>query len=177
MKKINVVGTSGSGKSTVSKLLAQKLNYPYIEMDAVYWKADWQEPSDEEFFLKLAQSLQQPNWVLDGNYNRSVPVKWAEVDTVIWVDYSFSRTIYQAVTRAIKRCLSGQELWQGTGNVETFKQSFFSKDSVLLWTLQTYKKNRRRYLQVMNNPEFSHIHFVRLTSPKKVQAFINSLDS
>ena len=55
MKKINVVGTSGSGKSTVSKLLAAKLNYPYIEMDAVYWKADWQEPSDEEFIAKLAK--------------------------------------------------------------------------------------------------------------------------
>ena len=50
MNKINVVGTSGSGKSTFSRTLATKLVHPYIEMDAIFWKANWQESSDEEFF-------------------------------------------------------------------------------------------------------------------------------
>ena len=43
MKRINVVGTSGSGKSTFSQVLANKLNYPYLEMDAMFWKPNWQE--------------------------------------------------------------------------------------------------------------------------------------
>ena len=33
IKRINVVGTSGSGKSTVSRALAEKLNLPYVEQD------------------------------------------------------------------------------------------------------------------------------------------------
>jgi len=75
MKKINVVGTSGSGKSTFSRTLATRLGYPYLEMDAMFWKPNWQESTDEEFFAKLNSALSQERWVLDGNYNRTVDIK------------------------------------------------------------------------------------------------------
>ena len=99
MKRINVVGTSGSGsgKSTFSQVLANKLNYPYLEMDAMFWKPNWQGSTDEELFSTLKRKLADEHWVLDGNYNRTVPIKWERVDTVIWIDCSFARTLYQAV--------------------------------------------------------------------------------
>jgi len=175
MKRINVVGTSGSGKSTLSRMLATKLKYPYLEMDAMYWKPNWQESSDEEFFAKLSVQLSQKMWVLDGNYNRTTSIKWAEVDTVIWVDYSFIRTLYQVVKRTFIRSIIKQELWNKTGNVETFSQSFFSKDSIILWTLKTYKRNRAYYTKMFKNPNYNHINFVRLTSPKMAKAYINKL--
>ncbi|MCA2018380.1 (d)CMP kinase [Vibrio tritonius] len=175
MKKINIVGTSGSGKSTVGQRLATKLNIPFIEMDALYWKPNWQEPSDEEFFAHLATALQQDRWVLDGNYNRTVAIKWADVDTVIWIDYSFARTLFQAVRRAIVRSLGQKEIWANTGNKESLRKTFFSKDSIILWTLKTYKKNRTRYQALLDDPNYSHIQFVRLTSPAKVDAFINQM--
>lgn len=175
MKKINVVGTSGSGKSTFSRMLATRLGYPYLEMDAMFWRANWQESSDEAFFAKLENSLSQDRWVLDGNYNRTVDIKWADVDHVIWIDYPFSRTIYQAVKRAFIRSLTKTELWDNTGNIETFSKSFFSRDSVILWTLKTYKKNRVRYIEMFNDPKYSHIEFVRLTSQKMAKTYIDEL--
>ncbi len=175
MKRINVIGTSGSGKSTFSNMLASKLKYPYLEMDAIFWKSNWQESSDEEFFANLTERLGDELWVLDGNYNRTAEIKWARADTIIWVDYSFSRTILQSVKRALIRIMTKQELWGKTGNVESFKKSFLSKDSIILWTLKTYKKNRVRYTELLNNPKYSHIEFVRVTSPKKAKAFINEL--
>ncbi|MCG9596302.1 (d)CMP kinase [Vibrio sp. Isolate25] len=175
MHKINVVGTSGSGKSTFSRQLAQTLNYPYIEMDRLFWKADWQESSDDEFFAQIEEATQQPYWVLDGNYNRSREIKWKEVDTVIWVDYSRLRTLYQAVTRAVYRCLTQKELWPGTGNTESIVKSFFSRDSIILWTLKTYHSNRQRYLADMTNPRYQHIRFIRLTSPRHAKRFLQQL--
>ncbi|SEG06252.1 shikimate kinase [Vibrio hangzhouensis] len=175
MKKINVVGTSGSGKSTFSRMLADKLNYPHLEMDAMFWKPNWQESTDQEFFATLESKLADELWVLDGNYNRTVPIKWQHVDTVVWIDYSFSRTLYQAVKRAFLRSITKQELWPQTGNVESFRKSFLSKDSVILWTLKTYKSNRVRYQQAMSNPEYRHINFIRITSPKKAKAFVDKL--
>lgn len=175
MYRINVVGTSGSGKSTFSRLLAGALDYKYIEMDAIFWKPDWQESIDEEFFAALESQLASDTWVLDGNYSRTGSIKWARVDTVIWIDYSFTRTIYQAVKRAFVRSISKQELWQNTGNVESFKKSFFSKDSIILWTLKTYKTHRARYQRLLVDPDYSHINFIRITSPKEARAYITKL--
>lgn len=172
MKKINVVGTSGSGKSTFSRKLASKLGYPHLEMDALYWRPNWGEPTDEEFFTILRKRLSAPTWVLDGNYNRTVFVKWAEVDTVVWLDFSFPRTLYQAVRRAFVRSLTRQELWPGTNNVETFRKSFMSRDSIILWTIQSFKKNRERYPQLFLDPKYQHIKFIRLTSPRMAKAFL-----
>ena len=176
MKKINVVGTSGSGKSTFSRTLAAKLGYPYLEMDAMFWKSDWQESSDDEFFAKLKSRLSQETWVLDGNYNRTIDIKWADIDQVIWIDYPFSRTVYQAVKRAFIRSITKAELWDGTGNVETFRKSFFSRDSVIIWTLKTYKRNRVRYTDMFNDPKYCHIEFVRLTSSKMARAYIDEFE-
>ncbi|WP_440879032.1 shikimate kinase [Vibrio natriegens] len=173
MKRINVIGTSGSGKSTFGRRFAQKLNYPYLEMDAMFWKPNWQESPDDEFFATLEVQLREEHWVLDGNYNRTTPIKWATVDTVIWIDYSFPRTIYQAVKRAVTRSLTMQELWHETGNVESFKKSFFSRDSIILWTLKTYKSNRLRYQEMFSNPQYSHIKFVRISCPREAQTYIN----
>ncbi len=162
MKRINVVGTSGSGKSTFSRTLATRLGYPYLEMDAIFWKANWQESSDEEFFTNLKSCLLPNAWVLDGNYNRAVDIKWANIDQVIWIDYSFSRTVYQAVKRAFIRSVTKTELWENTGNIETFSKSFFSRDSIIVWTLKTYKRNRIRYIDMLNDPKYHHIEFIRL---------------
>jgi GTPase SAR1 family protein len=136
--KINVIGTSGSGKSTLSRRLAAQLNVPYIEMDRLYWLPEWQGRSDEDFYALLEETLNAtPGWVLDGNYNRSRPIKWRDVDLVIWLDYGFWRTLRQAVLRVIRRAWQGKELWPGTGNTESFRRAFLSRESILIWTLKT----------------------------------------
>ena len=50
MYRINVIGTSGSGKSTFSSELSKALSIKHIEMDKVFWGKDWYWPSDDEFF-------------------------------------------------------------------------------------------------------------------------------
>ncbi|GAB6261108.1 AAA family ATPase [Photobacterium sp. CCB-ST2H9] len=172
MQRINVIGTSGSGKSTFCRKLAHVLGYPHIEMDALFWKPNWAESTDEAFLLAIEQALDQTQWILDGNYHRTAALKWRHADTVIWVDYSFTRTLFQAVQRAVIRCLSKQELWPGTGNRESFRKTFLSRDSIVWWTIKTYSKNRARYLSMMSDPNFAHIQFVQLRSPAQANQLI-----
>lgn len=171
-RKINVVGTSGTGKSTFSRQLAQALCIPYIEMDALFWKAGWQESTDAEFFAKLEQALNINAWVLDGNYSRTTPIKWHTVDTVIWLNYSWSRNVYQSVKRALLRSLTQQELWPGTGNKESFRKSFFSKDSIILWMLKNYRRQQTTYTTLINSNQYPHIRFYRIKSPKQAQQLL-----
>lgn len=176
--RVNVVGTSGSGKSTFAKRLAKATGVSYIEMDVLHWKPNWQESSDEALETKLKAAIHygdtESKWILDGNYKRTIPIKWQYATHVIWLDYSLSRTLYQAIKRAFKRAISKKEIWPNTGNVETFKQLFLSRDSMILWTLKTYHQNRKKYQALMQDPKFSHIEFICLNNPSQAADLIST---
>lgn len=177
MRKINVIGTTGSGKSTFSQLLAKKLGYPYIQMDQLFWRPGWVESTDDEFLPKVEEAVAGAAWVLDGNYSRTNSVKWQQADTIIWLDLSYGRTLFQLLKRTVSRAATKEELWQGTGNRESFRKSFLSKDSIFIWFFKCYKKNRVRYPEITNSPEYSHIRFIRLRSPKDVRTFLESIEA
>ena len=73
--RINVVGTSGSGKSTLAKSISKKFNTPYVQLDEIFWKPNWKESCDEEFFSKVEEVASTDRWILDGNYTRTIPIK------------------------------------------------------------------------------------------------------
>lgn len=176
--RINVIGTSGSGKTTFGKQLAELLKIPFIELDALFWGPYWSEPDDQDLFSRLSSALKTDSWVLDGNYSRTLPIKWERVEAVIWLDFSFTRTVYQAAGRAFSRLFSQEELWPGTGNRESLKK-FFSRDSILLWTIQTYGRRKKRIAAYMKEEKYSQIKFHRLRSPKQANVFLDlvKLDS
>ncbi|WP_051526666.1 P-loop NTPase family protein [Alkanindiges illinoisensis] len=177
-QRINVVGTSASGKTTFSKALAQKMAVPHIEMDALNWQSNWEACTFEELLIKLKQCLAADSWILDGNYSKTTPVKWQNVDMVIWLDYGFGRNLYQSVSRTIRRLMSGTPLWEGTNNIESFQRAFLSGDSsIIWWMIKTHGKNQRKYQHIMANPEFAHIRFVRLTSPKQARQFLQQFNA
>ncbi len=172
--KINVVGTSSSGKTIFCKKLSNILSMPHIEMDALFWGPNWQIPNEEEFFSKLRLALRESNWILDGNYSKTRPIKWENATTVIWLDYSFPRILYQAFNRAFTRIITRKELWPDTGNRETVRK-LFSKDSIVLWTIKSYRKNKIRYEAIFKSDDYPTIHFIRLKSPKEVDLFLSKV--
>jgi adenylate kinase family enzyme len=175
LKRINVIGVSGSGKSTFAKALAEKLGYPHIEMDALFWGPNWYWPSDEEFFEKLEAGISGDNWVLDGNYSRSQPIKWKNVDTIIWIDLPFSRTLFQSVVRTVKRCWSKKELWPGTGNTESFRKSFMTRKSIIWWMIQSYSRTKKRYIQLFVELDAKGVNCTRLRSHEEIDSFLHTI--
>jgi adenylate kinase family enzyme len=174
-RRINVIGTSGSGKSTFSKELAAKMDIPYLEMDKIFWGPDWTLPEDEVFFKKLESKLSGDGWVLDGNYTRTTAIKWQKVELVIWLDFSLFIVMSRIISRAIGRVVTQVELWEGTGNRESFKK-LFSRDSIVLWSWNTYRSNRKKYTEMMADENFSHIKFVRLREPREAQELLDYID-
>ena len=173
--RINVVGTSGSGKSTLAREIASRLDIPYIELDRLFWKANWTETTDDEFFPKLRDALSTNRWILDGNYDRTRQIKWEHVETVVWLDLPLYLVFARIVARAIARIYNRKELW--AGNKETFKKTFLSRDSIILWSLTTYAHNRKRYAALSDNDQYRHVRFVRLRSTKEVSQFLMNLNS
>lgn len=175
LERINVVGTSGSGKTTLARELAIRLGLPCHEMDQLFWKPGWQESSDEELVGKVREITSGPRWVLDGNYTRTLPKKWARAQAVVWLDLPFLQTVFRVARRAVRRSCSGQEIWPGTGNRESLAMTFCSRDSVVWWAITTYWPNRRKYRDLMASPAYATLRFVRLRSSREVDAWLNTL--
>ena len=144
--RINVVGTSGCGKSTVGKRLAERLSVPYIQLDELYWKSNWGESTDEELFPKLEKALSPDEWVLDGNYNRTTSIKWKRVQMVVYLDLPFHIVLYRIIRRSLLRGIRNEELWHG--NKETLWKHLFTTDSMILWTIKRFSMNRKRYTEL-----------------------------
>jgi adenylate kinase family enzyme len=170
--RINVIGTSGSGKTTFGRQLAEVLNLPFIEMDAIFWGPGWKMPPDEDFFPRLSKALDGENWVLDGNYTRTMEFKWDRVQAVVWLNYSYPRTICQAVKRALTRLFDQKELWPETGNRENLKM-LFSRDSIVWYTISKYHRHTQRNAGYMMDKNYSHIKFHRIRSPQKAKLFLS----
>lgn len=171
--KIFVVGTSGSGKSTFARALSQKIGVVDIELDLLFWKANWTESEPEEFRAKITKAIaDNKGWVMHGNYNKVRDLTWGNTHTLIWLDYSKTVVMYRVLKRSLKRILTGEELW--AGNKESIKKTFFSKQSIILWSWQTYASRKVQYLQFMQNPDFKHIKVIRFKSPKEAEVFLNN---
>jgi hypothetical protein len=105
--RIAVVGTSGSGKTTMAKLLAAELAAPHIELDALHWEAGWQaltQTNPDEFVRRVASAIAAEAWVLDGNYRVVRALTWGRATHLVWLDYDLSLIIY----RVIRRSLAGR---------------------------------------------------------------------
>ena len=105
MKRIIVIGCPGSGKTTFSLKLSEKLGTPLFHLDSIWHKADRTHISREEFDMRLDEIMAQDNWIIDGNYNRTLEKRIAACDTVILFDLPIALCLEGAYARLGKeRC-------------------------------------------------------------------------
>jgi adenylate kinase family enzyme len=88
MRRVLVMGCSGSGKSTFARELAGKLDLPFVSIDRIYWQPGWREPVISDFTTRMMLEAEKPAWVMDGNYitNGAGALRRERADTLIWFD-------------------------------------------------------------------------------------------
>lgn len=87
MKKIIVIGCPGSGKSTFARKLHEQTKIPLFYLDMLYHRPDRTTASLQEFDERLREILRQEEWIIDGNYIRTLSLRLKACDTVFWLDY------------------------------------------------------------------------------------------
>lgn len=85
--KILVIGCPGSGKSTFARRLRDITGLPLYYLDMIWHKADKTTVSQAEFDSRLDEILKNDNWIIDGNYKRTLEKRLEKCDTVFWLDY------------------------------------------------------------------------------------------
>ena len=171
-QRISFVGTTGSGKTTLARQVAQHFQFPHIELDALHWEPNWTAALPQVFRERVSEALSCDRWVVDGNYSGVRDIVWSRADTVVFLDYSFWLIMRRLLRRTLQRSLKQEELWNG--NREDIRKSFFSQDSIVLWMLQTYQRNRKKYPLLFQRPEYAHLSVVHLQSPEMAEEWLLS---
>ena len=83
-----IIGCSGSGKTTLSRALGEKLGLPVVHLDQLWWTGNWETVTREEFDARLQSVLEEPRWIIDGNYSRTIPMRLPKCDTIIYLDFN-----------------------------------------------------------------------------------------
>jgi adenylate kinase family enzyme len=102
MRRVLVIGCGGAGKTTFSKRLGAALGLEVIHMDAYFWRPGWEEPSTEEWERIVRGLIEQPSWVMDGNYGGTLDLRLAAADTAIFMDAPRTLCLWRVVKRRIK---------------------------------------------------------------------------
>jgi adenylate kinase family enzyme len=177
MRRVSVVGNTGSGKSTVAAALARRLNAPYVELDAILHQPGWTELPVDEFRRRVGEVIAADAWVVDGNYNAVRELVWERADTVVWLDLPRWRVMSRLVPRSIARVVTRRPLWPA-GNRESWRNlvSRHPTKSIIRWGWTQHAKYVARYSAAMTDPRWAHLDFVRLRTPDAVRAFLTGID-
>jgi adenylate kinase family enzyme len=174
-QRIVVIGTTGSGKTTLATQLARRLGASHIELDALHWEPDWAAAPLDVFRARVTQALSLDSWVADGNYSKVRDIVWGRADSIVWLDYSLPVILGRLTRRTVHRIITREELWNG--NRENLRGAFFSRDSIFLWALKTYRKQRRIYPPLFAQPEYHHLTIIRLPSPHVTNRWLDNIEA
>ena len=147
---------------------------PLVELDGIFHRPDWTPLPDEEFVALVDDTTRGDSWVVDGNYRivtREGPV-WERADTVVWIDPPDRVVMRQVTGRTARRVFGRIELWNGNREHLRGVLSWDPQRSIIWWAWTTRAHNRATYTAAMQDPAFSHLHFVRLTSRREAARFI-----
>jgi adenylate kinase family enzyme len=164
LRRVAVVGTSCSGKTTFAAALAAGLQALHIELDALHWRADWVPAPREDFRKAVASATSAERWVSDGNYSVVRDLVWGRATALIWLDYPFTTVLRRALYRTARRALLREELY--SGNRETFSRALLSRDSILWWVVTTWGRRRRDYPELFERGAFAHLEVLTLDNPR-----------
>jgi len=171
LRRVNVKGTSGSGKSTFAEELGRRLEVPYVELDALHHGPNWSEPSAEEFQARVRAAMEAApeGWVIDGNYESKLgDTVLGAADTIVWLDLPFRLKARRLLRRTRHRIRGRVELW--SGNRETWRNVLFGRDALLWWMVRGHFRHRRQWPQRYG----ADPRFVRLRSVEEARRWLDT---
>jgi adenylate kinase family enzyme len=166
MERIIIIGCGGAGKSTLARQLGAKLNLPVIHLDKLFWKPGWVEMPKDEFDALLRQEMAKEQWIMDGNFNRTLPERIGCCDTVIYLD--FSR--FACLMGVLKRVLTTYGTVRpdmGEGCPERIDFEF------LKWVWNFNNNKREKNYRLLNEAEGKET--IVLKNRRMVKKFLQSL--
>ena len=137
MKRICIIGGSGTGKTTLAKNLGKELNLPVYHIDGINYLENWETRDKTERDKIILEKVNDDKWIIDGTYCSTLKARLKKSDYVIYLDYSSAASVKGVLERFIKN--HGKEKTEIQGCKEKMSLQFF-------WWVVNWKKNKRQII-------------------------------
>lgn len=162
MKKVIIIGSPGSGKSTFARKLEAVTGLPLFYLDMLYWNKDKTTVSKEVFIERLQSILEREKWIIDGNYSATMDMRMKECDSVFFLDYN------------AEICLSGIEERRGKPRPD---MPWFEKeesDEKFINFIKNYNEEQRpKVLDLLR--KYSSKNIIIFNSREESEKFLENL--
>ena len=161
-----MIGSGGSGKTTLARRIAARLNIELIHLDSLYWRPGWVETPKAEWLKILEEIVERDTWIMDGNYSGTLELRIRACDSVIFLD--MPRRI--CLWRVAKRLLLN---WNKTrpDMADNCRERF--NPGFMLWIWGYRKRTRPKVLAMLRQSPGKNI--VVLRSQREIEEFLAGL--
>ncbi|MGV9361460.1 (d)CMP kinase [Amycolatopsis sp. NPDC003731] len=168
-RRFTVAGPSGSGKSSLARTIAARLEIPYVELDALYHGPEWtvRETWQEEVLDFIAG----PEWAIEWQGEEVREQMTGRAQVLVWLDHSRVTVTSRVVRRTVRRRFGGSPLPNGLqeGPLRTF---FTDPDHIIKWSWRYHEKIRNRVKRVIAEDNHPGLVIVRLRGQREVDAWL-----
>lgn len=163
MKKVLIIGISGTGKTWFARKLSDLLKIPVTHYDEFVWREDWREEDEKVVEKKLEEVIKKDKWIIEEFIHPSAKSKLKGADTVIYLDYSGRQAFWGGLSRWWK--FHGKKRPEmAEGCIEEFNWDFLK----VMW-------KRRERPEIEEAIEGFENKVVRLKSRKETKDFLDKL--
>jgi adenylate kinase family enzyme len=166
--RVVVVGTSGSGKTTMASQVARVLGVAHVELDALQHGRNWEQASEDQLRARAAAATQGDHWVVDGNYSAVRDVVWPRATTIVWLDHARHVVMRRVIWRSVERAVTRRPLWNDNRERWT---TWVDPEHPIRWAWRTHTERRARYESLMD------ARWVRLRSPREARRWLRDVSA
>jgi adenylate kinase family enzyme len=168
MRRIIVVGSPGSGKTSLSLELGRKLGLSVVHLDVLYWRPGWIESERHDFRRRVADVIAGDAWVVDGGFSGlAFDLTLARADTLIVIERPRLLCLWRVAWRsALERDAARPDLPPGCP--EQF-------DSKLMREVWRYHADRRPRVEAERLQYGTGVPVVRLHSDREIAGFLDTV--
>lgn len=172
INRVLILGCSGTGKSTLAKLIGKKFNMEVIHLDQHFHKPNWEMRDIEEFREIVKKLILKDKWVIDGNYSKTLPDRIKRADLIIFFDFPSYFCVYRILKRSFKTKL-GIEI--RTDLAEGCEEKWFDKEFVkFVWNFK--KTHIPLTYHIIETSNFDKEKLIIFTKRSEANAFIRNLN-
>jgi adenylate kinase family enzyme len=153
MRRVVILGSGGSGKTTLASELGRRTGLAVIHLDRHFWHPGWVETPRDEWRARQRELFAGDEWIADGNYSATLDERLPRADTVVFCDFPTWRTLARAVRRSVAN--RGRAV-QADGCPERLDPQF-------LWWVACYRARTRPTVlrAIAELAPNAHVHVLR----------------